>query len=403
MPALGWAVIWTVVVTVITAWMLGNWLLVSHAGDRLIEYFLGPQISNPVAALQFGLSWLVNPGHGIELLEIDMSTLTGFRWAPRRVASLTWFDWIQPGAVPLIIALLIAVILIALAARQAGPRREAGWVQSLWLRLEPILVVRALPAQWVRNWMQRRIERNPSGWLEVRDWRSRSVIWIYVGVFMLMATSELIGVRFGVGGRYVMAGLFGLGLAGSSAGSLRRERETGFLELILVSPVGPGQIIAGRLRAIWVRFLPVMALLVWYWFYMGDHWDTSASSVRMMSVLTGGQRLTIYWPSDTWFIVTTLIFEVFLVVPIVGLFWSLLTKSFLAGFVATLFIGLFVPTALVLFLPMADGYALRQVQANWLGYYWASRVLALVALEVIGILTLRALMRRLEHRQFARV
>src|SRR5205823_11572930 len=49
-------------------------------------------------------------------------------------------------------------------------------------------------------------------------------------------------------------------LAASAAGSLRRERESGLLELILISPLGEWQIIRGRLRALWSQFAPAAAL-----------------------------------------------------------------------------------------------------------------------------------------------
>jgi len=40
-------------------------------------------------------------------------------------------------------------------------------------------------------------------------------------------------------------------MAASAAGSFRRERESGMLELLLVSPVGEQRIISGRLRGLW--------------------------------------------------------------------------------------------------------------------------------------------------------
>ena len=46
------------------------------------------------------------------------------------------------------------------------------------------------------------------------------------------------------------------GVAMAAAGSFRRKRENGVLELLLVSPMGVWEIIAGRLRTLWNKFFP---------------------------------------------------------------------------------------------------------------------------------------------------
>src|SRR5581483_5796418 len=51
-------------------------------------------------------------------------------------------------------------------------------------------------------------------------------------------------------------------LAMTAAGSFRRERESGVLELLLVSPLNEKQIIGGRLRGLWAQFLPAFVLLL---------------------------------------------------------------------------------------------------------------------------------------------
>jgi len=58
-------------------------------------------------------------------------------------------------------------------------------------------------------------------------------------------------------------------MAGSAAGSFRRERDTGVLELLLVAPLRESQLIGGRLRALWGRFLPSIILLCGVWIYVG--------------------------------------------------------------------------------------------------------------------------------------
>src|SRR5438876_1559811 len=48
----------------------------------------------------------------------------------------------------------------------------------------------------------------------------------------------------------------------AAAGSFRRERENGFLELMLVAPLGEWQIIGGRLRGLWGQFVPAIAVFL---------------------------------------------------------------------------------------------------------------------------------------------
>ena len=64
-------------------------------------------------------------------------------------------------------------------------------------------------------------------------------------------------------------GLFTLSMAVTAAGSFRRERETGVLELLLVAPLGVRQIINGRLLGLWAQFLPALATLLVIWAYLG--------------------------------------------------------------------------------------------------------------------------------------
>ncbi len=79
----------------------------------------------------------------------------------------------------------------------------------------------------------------------------------------------------------LMAWLLLGNLALSAAGSFRRERENGVLELLLISPLDESQIVGGRLRGLWAQFLPAWALLMGVWLYFqtvfGDNNDTFPS------------------------------------------------------------------------------------------------------------------------------
>jgi len=78
-----------------------------------------------------------------------------------------------------------------------------------------------------------------------------------------------------------MTAVLASGIAFSAAGSFRRERQSGLLELLLVSPLSARQLIHGRIWGIGCHYLPAIAVLVIAWigdrylnqkFYMTGPW-----------------------------------------------------------------------------------------------------------------------------------
>jgi ABC-type Na+ efflux pump permease subunit len=102
-----------------------------------------------------------------------------------------------------------------------------------------------------------------------------------------------------------------LSIAYVAAGSFRRERETGALELILVTPLSERQIISGRLRGIWNQFLPTFGIWVAVILYL-------ASALKNWPV-TDIARFTV----------------AYLAVPVVGLYFSLRSRFVLLAWLAT--------------------------------------------------------------------
>ena len=119
--------------------------------------------------------------------------------------------------------------------------------------------------------------------------------------------------------------------------SLRRERETGVLELLLVSPVSVGQIISGRVRGLWGQFLPAVVVLLGVWLYFANAFDQTDKS-------------------DVWEI---LFFgSVFLTLPVIGLYFSLHNSNFISAFLWTVFVGLLLPGIMG---QVAGGFAWRVI------------------------------------------
>ena len=97
----------------------------------------------------------------------------------------------------------------------------------------------------------------------------------------------------------------------NAAGSFRRERETGVLELLLVSPLNEWQIIGGRLRGLWGQFLPAMVALGSIWLYSVSVFPTDGESGWLVFVLSS-----------------------FLTLPVIGLYFSLRRANFMSAFPA---------------------------------------------------------------------
>ncbi len=177
---------------------------------------------------------------------------------------------------------------------------------------------------FLKRWMRRTLSRNPVGWLEVRSWNARLTVWVWFGlivVFYSFALADLTpsGLR-ALQPQAFIGWLLAGSIAFNAAGSFRRERESGVLELLLVSPLSVAEIVNGRLLGIWGQFLPATGLLV-------------AISASLAGWATSHQE------SDmTWFFAIT-----FLTLPVVGLYFSLARQHFFSAVVWTLAIGLILP------------------------------------------------------------
>ena len=175
------------------------------------------------------------------------------------------------------------------------------------------------PVFWLgffKRWMRRSLERNPIGWLEKRSWQGRTTAWVWLAVMISLST----GLAYGTTGygqedleifNALMWMLLGT-IAFVAAGSFRRERETGALELILVTPMSERQIIFGRLRGLWSQFLPSVAVWSAVVIYL-------SSAAREWHV-----RDFVFWTVS------------YLVVPVVGLYFSLRSRFVLLSWLATL-------------------------------------------------------------------
>jgi ABC-type transport system involved in multi-copper enzyme maturation permease subunit len=228
------------------------------------------------------------------------------------------------------------IIWVGLAALWFfGVLRCAAWrIRKNWrqqpnnLGLEKAEAVFCRPMigkDFLTRWLRRTLERNPVGWLERRTWSGRMITWIWCGVMTLIYCAVSSSAFSNPGFIMVQNFLVYLlicSMSASAAGSFRRERDNGVMELLLVSPIGEWRLIEGRLRVLWMQFAPAFGLLfaVWAW------WDSFNTSEQMPLLAKSASYLTI-----------------FLTLPIIGLYFSLAKKNFISAFLWTLFIGGILP------------------------------------------------------------
>jgi len=152
------------------------------------------------------------------------------------------------------------------------------------------------------------------------------VMWSWLAVlvsfYSTVFSSRGYFVRSFGGLQATFAWLLLVSVAATAAGSFRREREIGVLELLLVSPLSAGKIIGGRVRGVWGQFAPAVLLLLGVWMFA----STFIPGVQSQEAI--------------WFSIG------FLTVPIIGLYYSLAKTHFLSAFLWTMLMGYAFPTLL---------------------------------------------------------
>jgi ABC-type transport system involved in multi-copper enzyme maturation permease subunit len=186
--------------------------------------------------------------------------------------------------VPLVGAVIIAglsVLMVWVACRMASGTIRRNWQEQppspMRQAVERRFTTPVVGRRFLKRWLRRSLERNPVGWLEQRSWSGRLVTFGWLAV----VTGVLAGVagefefwmrtthRYGVDWIQVLVAIpLLLSMAATSAGSFRRERQNGVLELLLVSPFKEAQLVWGRLRGLYAQFLPSIALLVAGWSFL---------------------------------------------------------------------------------------------------------------------------------------
>ncbi|MGO8929205.1 MAG: hypothetical protein ACLQU3_20255 [Limisphaerales bacterium] len=288
-------------------------LLCAGAGWLLLHTF---SVTRPG---QFEISWDRSLATGLFLFaNVSEDWSSVFRWGSAAKVFGALGQTTLVSLAMLVVAVLVAGAKIRRSWQEEPPSRRQVWLERTF----------CTPVIWLsffRRWMRRKLERNPIGWLEQRTWSGRLVTWGWLAALISIYSFVFTDRQFLInanGLQETMAWLLTGTMAMSAAGSFRRERETGVLELLLVSPLGENQIISGRLGGLWSQFLPAAGLLLSVWAYSSSFLP-NARDVGM----------------DLFFLVS------FLTVPVFGLYFSLCCRNFIIAFLATVAVGLLLPLA----------------------------------------------------------
>ncbi len=220
------------------------------------------------------------------------------------------------------VLVLLATIGVAAWNLRRAWQETPPSARQIWL--EDKLCTPVLWVSFFHRWMRRKLERNPIGWLEQRTWSGRLVMWGWFAMMISLYSAALNGnnvTRLLNDLQTFMAWLLIGVIAVSAAGSFQRERETGVLELLLVSPLSERQIIGGRLRGLWGQFLPALILLLGVWIYLSGIFHNQDRDWGMIQFYCSS----------------------FLTLPVIGLYCSLRRRNFISAFLFTVFLGLVIP------------------------------------------------------------
>jgi ABC-type transport system involved in multi-copper enzyme maturation permease subunit len=223
------------------------------------------------------------------------------------------------------INLVIALFVFWRAVRHAGVKLDKIWQEETAAPPQPAWVkIFSTSDFWqsVFRWNKSRtLDRNPIAWLQEYSWTARLTKWGWCGFIVAYEVLVLLNYRHLSyhDWQIRLAFLLTLGLAFSAAWSFRRERQTGALELLLVTPLTPIQISTGRLWGLWCHFFPSYAVMLFVWLF---------NPFQLSRYETG---------------MILFFFVSFLIVPVIGLYFSLRRWPFLVAWLLTVAVGLLLP------------------------------------------------------------
>jgi ABC-type transport system involved in multi-copper enzyme maturation permease subunit len=281
--------------------------------------------------------------------------------------------------------LLTALLICMLVLLFAAGRLKSSWQDNppsprqLWFRK-----TFCTPRFWtglLRRRNQSRLSRNPVGWLQQYSWSARLGKWGWCAVIIAIV-SWFLAADFEIlrGACVWLKSAMLISMAFSAVGSFQREKQNGALELLLVTPLREKQIIFGRLWGIWGQFLPAFGILLLTAFSVSGFYGYG-SYFRMNMELNIPAAI-----------------RDFIIVPVVGLYLAMRLKNFMAAWILT--------CALTLFLPLLAPELIMQTlfHSGFYSYGNTTKTIArlgTLVMVALGFGSLSLLYSQLKNRTFA--
>jgi hypothetical protein len=255
-------------------------------------------------------------------------------------------------------SLVLFALIINEGARLVRKTWDAGPAapeQPKWVGLFSGSEFWRLVFYWKRG---KALDRNPVAWLQEYSWTARLTKWGWFFVMIFAGFVMLVGFP---GCQFQLTVLLSLGVAFSATGSFRRERQSGMLEILLVTPLSARRLVVGRLWGICSHFIPALAVLAFYW-----------NADRLFNQNTFQDNpFRILFPNPVSF----------LALMVVGLYLSLWRVNFLIAWLLAWMLAFFIPASAGIMLCQITGLRTMTIVALTSAFQIALAVLCWTVLN----------------------
>jgi len=282
-------------------------------------------------------------------------------------------------------------LVVVLALRFVAQRTTRAWHEAPRRpgleKLQRRLVTPVLFPSWLKQRQRRRLLKNPLLWLQHRTVAAALTRWGWLAVVLGIWLLSLTDLVFTLGSTVAPLVLLG-GMVFSAAGGFRVERENGTLELLLVTPLSPGQLLQSRCLSHLREFVPPVLLQLFLVAYARDSF----------------RRAGVDWSGWNWWIISSLF-----TLPWIGLWRGLHARNFFTGVLSTALWSLVLPMLLTVLVGSAMNPLFFETPARagaaGLSFFMATRldwgILPAVIQATIAAAAARSVWRDLTSRQFA--
>jgi ABC-type transport system involved in cytochrome c biogenesis permease component len=179
-----------------------------------------------------------------------------------------WLSFVVCLALASSLCLWCAIRIAAVCVRRAvNPMPPAGWRARLLARLS--FMEACVP--WEKQYRIQLLDRNPLLWLHRRSRSVRAMRWILAGavasVSLWLILASPVGSSHGSKVNVLLA--MGTILIGAmsyhATAQFKQGRDSGALEMIMLTQLSPRQIAVGSVRGVWFQFAPAFIMLVVGW------------------------------------------------------------------------------------------------------------------------------------------